>query len=267
MKSCHLIALFALLGLQATHALAQDEATLLRAQRDAANPQRLIIEAGKLKLRSRSNETESEARTQPDSGVARPAARRQAAVVSPKTGPAAPGGRSTVLALVATAGAPAPEGSAAIDPAPDAAQAGADRVATAEEPASPASSALPDPKEAAAAPGAEAAPSTGQADPIELAINVPTSAPAPTQAREALQLADYVEPLLPDRLRRRLQGDGEVVLTFTVNTDGSVADVAVQSSSERALETVALDAVRQWRYRPIASAQAHAAQLVFRFRE
>ena len=122
----------------------------------------------------------------------------------------------------------------------DAAQAGADLVAPAEEPAS---SALPDPKEPAAAPGAEAASSTGQADPIELAIHVPTSAPTP--AREALQLADYVEPLLPDRLRRRLQGDGEVVLTFTVNTDGSVADVAVQSSSERALETAALDAVRQ----------------------
>ena len=55
-----------------------------------------------------------------------------------------------------------------------------------------------------------------------------------------------------------------MVVRFTVNPDGSVADVAVRSSSDRALDPIALDAVSQWRYKPIAAAQPHAVELVFK---
>ncbi|HRI18723.1 MAG TPA: TonB family protein, partial [Burkholderiaceae bacterium] len=71
---------------------------------------------------------------------------------------------------------------------------------------------------------------------------------------------------MPERLRRRFQSDGEVVLDFTVNADGTVSDIAVRSASDKALESVAVDAVRQWRYRPISTAQAHGVHLVFKLR-
>ena len=95
-------------------------------------------------------------------------------------------------------------------------------------------------------------------------------APAPVAAaparasRAALQLVDYVAPAIDERTRRRLRADGEVVLAFTVNPDGSVSDLAVRSASDRALEPAALDAVSKWRYQPIASAQAHGVQIVFK---
>ena len=54
------------------------------------------------------------------------------------------------------------------------------------------------------------------------------------------------------------------MLDFTVNADGSVSNLAVRSASDRALEPAALDAVSRWRYQPIASAQAHGVQLVFK---
>ena len=58
-----------------------------------------------------------------------------------------------------------------------------------------------------------------------------------------------------------------MVVNFTVNPDGSVADVAVRSSNDRALDPIAIDAVQQWRYQPIAVAQSHAVQLVFRLHD
>ena len=104
--------------------------------------------------------------------------------------------------------------------------------------------------------------------PVDAATPAPVaSAPAEVQPRAAPKIVGYVAPVLPDRVRRRLQGDGEVVLDFVVNPDGTVRDVAIRSASDKALETVAIDAVRQWRYEPIATAHAHGAQLVFKLGE
>lgn len=63
---------------------------------------------------------------------------------------------------------------------------------------------------------------------------------------------------------RRLRRDAEVLLVFKVNPDGTVADLNVQSSSDSALDAIALDAVRQWRYKPIAEARTHRVQFVFK---
>jgi len=86
----------------------------------------------------------------------------------------------------------------------------------------------------------------------------------PTAPPVALELVSSVEPVLPDRVRRRMRRDGEVLLAFKVNPDGSVADLNVQASSDSALDEIALDAVRQWRYKPIPEARSHRLQLVFR---
>ena len=78
-----------------------------------------------------------------------------------------------------------------------------------------------------------------------------------------LELADYVEPVLPERLRSRLRGTPEVVLDLMVRADGSVGEATVRSSTDKALEPLALAAVRQWRYKRIDEPRAHAVQLVF----
>ena len=79
-----------------------------------------------------------------------------------------------------------------------------------------------------------------------------------------LVLADYVAPVVPERVRSRLRGVPEVVLDLLVRADGSVGEATVRSSTDKALEPLALAAVRQWRYKPIAEDQPHAVQLVFR---
>ena len=43
-----------------------------------------------------------------------------------------------------------------------------------------------------------------------------------------------------------------------------LVDVAVRSASDKALGPIAVQAVRQWRYKPIAAARSHSVQLVFR---
>jgi protein TonB len=103
---------------------------------------------------------------------------------------------------------------------------------------------------------------TPQPEPARVALAVAPLAPATPPV--ALELVSSVEPVLPDRVRRRMRRDGEVTLAFKVNPDGSVADLNVQASSDSALDAIALDAVRQWRYKPIAEARTHRLQLVFR---
>ena len=95
---------------------------------------------------------------------------------------------------------------------------------------------------------------------------------APVDARASvplapLQLVDYVEPALPDRVRRRLRGRrrGGGRLHRRSRRFGRRRVGAL--FERQGARPIALDAVRQWRYRPIAAAQAHAVQLVFRLRE
>ena len=77
------------------------------------------------------------------------------------------------------------------------------------------------------------------------------------------ELTSYVEPVVPARLRGRLRGNAEVVIDLKILADGSVAEAIVRSASDKALEPLALEAVRQWRYKPASEGQVHAVQLVF----
>lgn len=125
------------------------------------------------------------------------------------------------------------------------------------------------PPEPVAAPSEPvAAPPTPVAAPTEsarvaLAVASPAPPPPPPPLA-ALELLSSVQPELPQRVLSRMRRDGEVLLVFKVNTDGTVADLNVQSSNNAALDTIALDAVRQWRYKPIAEARTHKVQFVFK---
>ncbi len=278
--------------LQASFAQAQDAEAASRAQRDASNPLRMIIEASKLKPRQKAAEPDVAAKAAPEKIAARPPTAKPGV---PSAGlPVAPASLPDRAAPMALAVGDDPVRPAALSPVEPpaspragAAEAGAaaqrTAVAVLESPALATSAVAPEqtlpstlPAAAIATAAVPPPPATAASASPAAATQVALAAPLPPRAepvnptgpaaaaRLPLQLADYVEPVLPDRLRRRLQGEAAVVVKFTVNPDGSVADVAVRSSSDRALDTIALDAVSQWRYKPIATAQPHAVELVFK---
>ena len=92
---------------------------------------------------------------------------------------------------------------------------------------------------------------------------LPTAA-APAAQLAPLQLADMVEPVTPRPLLGRLRGEVQVVVSFTVRIDGTIAEPVVRSSSHPQMDEAVLEAVRQWRYQPIAAPRSHEVQLVMR---
>ncbi len=52
-----------------------------------------------------------------------------------------------------------------------------------------------------------------------------------------------------------------------VNRDGSLSDVGIRASTNRALDDAVLDAVRQWRYGPLPEPREGTVQLVFNLGE
>lgn len=223
---------------------ATDPGPAVRVQRDAVNPLRMIIEAGKLKARSRPA-VEARAAAEPEPPTRR-AAPRAAAARSPE---------APLDAAVAKPATPATPPSPAQD----------DRSTQSAVPAAPAT-ALAEPAAATLVPVvATRADTDAVIDPriaaLAAAMPAPSRATLPPLAR--LVLADYVEPVVPERVRSRLSGAPEVVLDLLVRADGSVGEATVRSSTDKALEPLALAAVRQWRYKPIAQDQPHAVQMVF----
>ena len=86
----------------------------------------------------------------------------------------------------------------------------------------------------------------------------PQTRPAPVQpARPAntLVAVSTPEPMYPPQARR-MRTSGEVVLSFTVQTDGSVGDIDIVSARPRgAFERSAQAAVRRWRFEPVSTPQ------------
>ena len=191
----------ALLCLGAAVARADDAPPAARVQREAENPMRWIVEAGRLKSRAKPAEAAaSAARVAADKPLLRSAASK----------PAIP----TALAV--------PLGTAPVEPDPAA---------------------------------------------IALAENeTPPAAVAPVRL-ETLERIEGEDPALPDAIKRQLQADGEVLLDFTVQPDGSVAELEVLSSSDNRLEPIVLEAVRGWRYKPIALARRQRVQIAFSARD
>ncbi len=106
--------------------------------------------------------------------------------------------------------------------------------------------------------GVEAERASVPSQPAPDPLSVPATGLAP------LQLADMVEPVTPRTLLGKLRGEVQVVVSFTVRPDGSVVEPVVRSSSHPQMDDAVLEAVRQWRYRPIAAPRGHEVQLVLR---
>jgi protein TonB len=72
---------------------------------------------------------------------------------------------------------------------------------------------------------------------------------APEEPDRGLELAESVDPRFPIPLMTRLR-KGQVEVRFEVAADGHVESASVERSTHRGLEAAALDAVRQWRFKP-----------------
>lgn len=253
-----------------------------RAKRDASNPLRMIIQASQVKTRPRATDLPDPASTSAVVPVAaqatsaRPAtaAQRPAAAVAPQPAPAvaAEATRSLVGAanrparVAASSGitervepqsAPAPEPVVTTAATPPAAE--ANSAPSAAPPAPATALALSSPAATTAAAPA------GAASPVQPAK---TGEPAPVTAIEVpLKLVQYIEPEIPQRLRARLRNNNEVTVAFTVNRDGSLSDVGIRATTNRALDDAVLDAVRQWRYGPLPEPREGTVQLVFNLDE
>jgi TonB family protein len=78
------------------------------------------------------------------------------------------------------------------------------------------------------------------------------------------QIRLMVEPVLDARLLPEAQRLGKVVVDLWLQADGSVASAKVASPVPRALARQVLLAAQQWAFEPLAQAQAHRVELVYK---
>ena len=82
----------------------------------------------------------------------------------------------------------------------------------------------------------------------------PPAAPATPAASTALRAVSTPAPAYPPEALRAGES-GEVVVEFTVNPDGSVSNPrVVRANPPRTFDRAALNAVRRWRFQPVAAA-------------
>jgi TonB family protein len=103
------------------------------------------------------------------------------------------------------------------------------------------------------APNIPAVPAGSQNAAVAVPLDLPGSIPVLERRRISSGLTQgslirQVKPIYPD-LARRNGIEGDVVLKFTVTKSGAVKDVKVVKG-DRTLAPAAVQAVRQWRYRP-----------------
>lgn len=214
---------------------AEAAAAMERAQRLAANPMRVILEAGKFKRKVGADDVTLEAADA--ASLRRTAARGNA-------------GAELVPAVarpaVDTVAAPPP----AVQP----------RVAQPEPVIGVTSSTLSAPQDAM--PALESA----GAQLVNVAP-LPPSAPAlatlATLAVAKPRLIESVDPVFPGRLIDDAALLTEVMADLTLRPDGGVAQVTLLGAVPRALQRSIVSALEQWRFAPLPSQQIHRVQLVF----
>ncbi len=94
------------------------------------------------------------------------------------------------------------------------------------------------------------------------AVEVPaSSAVAEAPAEPALNLIKRVDPELPAGFELNERGFAQI--SFTVEPDGRVSNANVLKASIKRLGYAAAEAVRQWRFDPVKTAQNVAVQIEF----
>ncbi|MEO6279024.1 TonB family protein [Roseateles sp.] len=158
-------------------------------------------------------------------------------------------------AAVAAAPRPAPAPAPAALPEPVVARA---RTAALPEPE-------PKPERAAPALLAIASPPPAPVAPMAVAARAVEPPPPPVEEAELpLKLLSRVNPGIPRQLQQQNFRDGFARVKFTVAPDGSVSKAEALASSHSRLGTAAIEAVKQWRFEPIAAPREVAIEFAFK---
>jgi Meckel syndrome type 1 protein len=228
--ACLLLAVGSVWSQSAKSDSAEAEAAMERAKRLAANPMKVILQAGK--IRRKTNEGEAPVEAADATNLRRTAARAAAE-------PAAQPVRDEPATRSVAAPRPTAEGVVALV-VMDAGQLSA---ATSTEVA---------PIESAAAAPAVAAMPKLVAPQAMLAA--PPVAP---------KLVTMVEPEVPTRLMSESPRVGEVYADLTLRADGSVAEVVLLAPYPRSWQRYLTAALEKWRFDPLPDTRVHRVQLVF----
>lgn len=113
---------------------------------------------------------------------------------------------------------------------------------------------------------ASAAPTPVPDAPIALAARAVEPPPPPPPEEEAevpLKLLTRVNPAIPPQMQRQAFRDAFARVKFTVAPDGSVSKAESIKASHNRLGTVAVDAVKQWRFAPIPAPREVAIEFAF----
>lgn len=257
---------------------AADASDMERAQRAAANPLRIILEAARVKRRGDSDSTEA----------VDPAAVRRTAARSAAAGSfGATGATGVTRGAVATAGdapaavqreelasRPARVPSATAATAATVATAAAGAAAAAVEAADTAITALGSlpadlptvvmSRSDTVAALAPVAPVPAGFEPSGLAPVLPLPvAAAPLGAAEIKpRLLSMIEPEVPQSVIDRLSRN-QVHVDMVIRTDGSVAGVVLASPAPRQLLRHVTEALERWKFEPLPSQRTHRVTLVF----
>ena len=152
------------------------------------------------------------------------------------------------------------------------------------KPAAPAPAAAPAPvaeKKAAAAPVQQASVQPSATQQASAPVVAPAPAPAPAapepavaslsrQATEPPPVRREIVPIRTDEPRLspallREEPHGTVKIHFDINYDGSVGDVKVISSSNRALNKPTVEAVQGWKFQPVDEVLTVETEVVYNF--
>lgn len=219
---------------------AEAAAAMERAQRLAANPMRVIMQAGKFRRRAVEPEVLPDAA---DPGSLRRVAVR-AAVDTPAPVPAP-------VVAVAAAAAAGPRTEAAAPPAPAGVGITTSLVLQSNQLAAPAQAEVAPLQSAPMAPVASAMPKMVVPQALLSALSVQP------------KLVTMVEPDIPSRVMLTGQPVNEVAAELNLRADGTVAEVTLLPPVPRAWQPYIVEALRQWRYEPLPGARTHRVQLVF----
>lgn len=91
----------------------------------------------------------------------------------------------------------------------------------------------------------------------------PPAASAPAPASTALRAISTPAPVYPPSALR-LETSGEVLVEFTVDTDGTVTNArVVRATPPRVFDRAAISAVNKWRFQPVASSVTTRRTIAF----